>query len=184
MREILTLWSGPGRAGKTTVMYFDEDEAAIDQVEALEDFWNAVATEISSAASCVVQPFGRMLNESTGTLTGTWAAGTGTVITGDVAAGPVADSTQGLVQWQTDQVIDGRLLRGRTFIPSIALDNIDAGNLTASARTAILNAAEALIVDVALGIWHRPKTVNDGALVSVTTASVWQEFAVLRRRRG
>jgi len=125
------------------------------------------------------------LDETTGTLTGSWTDGTAQAGTGTNTGTPVPDASQALVQWRTVTITNGRFLRGRTFIPSVALSQVVGGNLQAPAVTVIQNAANALIASGAgLVVWHRPIAGSGGSHDAVSTASVWTEFAVLRRRRG
>jgi hypothetical protein len=65
------------------------------------------------------------------------------------------------------------------------------GNLSVSTQGAIATAANAFIAaSPEFGVWHRPRyegedhvLVSPGAFWPASVASVWNELAVLRRRR-
>lgn len=95
------------------------------------------------------------------------------------------------VAWRTGQIVNGRLLRGRTFLVPIGQSGLQADGTAASAAlTAIGAAATALITSSAaasdwrLSVWHRPVGGTGGVSSVVLTATVKDEIAVLRSRRN
>jgi hypothetical protein len=167
-------------------MYFSDLTAVDTQMAAVDAFWTAIASLIAEEFDYAIRTEGRELNDSTGVLEDFYAA-TGGPYTGggSSAAQQVPDASQGLVRWLTSNVIAGRRLQGRTFIPGLTQTNISEGNLGTAAQGTITTAAQALVdSEAGLMIWHRPQGGTGGTTAFVTTASVWNELAVLRRRRG
>ena len=103
-------------------------------------------------------------------------------------------ANQALIRLFSDQVINGRQVRGRIFVPGITRNNLAEGLLNSAAISAFDTAAAALIADAdsQFQIWARPvdaehATENSperaGVGCDVLTASTSNQFAVLRRRR-
>ena len=133
----------------------------------------------------VIRTTGVELDAATGALTGQWAEATARVGTGAGGTEPVADATQILVRWKTNTIVNGRFVAGRTYIPGCASSNEVSGNLAAATQSAIAAAGTTLIGSGAgLAVWHRPISGSGGSEQSPNSCVVWEEFAVLRRRRG
>jgi hypothetical protein len=185
IREIRTLWLLPTGSNHVSVMYFDSATAVASQRTALQTFWTAVKALQSNVCSYTIDTAGRELDDATGTLTGSWSEGSAKTGTGANGGPQVADATQGLIQWRTGTIVNGRFVRGRTFVPCIASSQEIGGNLASASVTALQSAANALIAaGVGLKVWHRPIAGSGGSAPAVGTASIWTEFAVLRRRRA
>lgn len=92
-----------------------------------------------------------------------------------------------VVNWLTQGFVGGRRVRGRTFLVPLASTVYDpAGDLTGAARTAISDAANALVANSStsgLVVWSRPKNGSGGSIHDVTNASVPDLGAILRSRR-
>lgn len=184
-REILVDYTTPAGGGFRSVFMFGTASSVASQRIGLRNMLQAIDNYCSSSMTWTIETSGRELTDATGTLTGTWSEPTAYTGVGAVGAFPVADATQALVRWYTDHIINGRFLRGRTYIPGIAVSNIDGGNLAPGAVTGIGSAAQQLINDaVQVGVWHRPVAGSGGQWWAADTADCWNEFAVLRRRRG
>jgi len=185
MREIISTWETDSATGGTTVMYFDEDISAATQVTAVNNFWIAVSSELSTAVSVQVANTGRLIAEVTGTLTGVWSGGVSQNITGDATAPVINDASQVLVRWRTGDIVGGRFVQGRTFIPGLAVDRLLNGNLSDDSRNQFLTSALALAAGVnGMVVWSRPTVDRPGSANPVVGATVWDELAVLRSRRG
>ena len=185
LREITTNWTTlSGRPG-TTVMYFQTSQPASDQRSALATFWTAISDALDAATTWEIATSGKEIDPATGTLTGTWADGTARAGDGNsTGAGPVPDATQALVQWQSGVIVNGRRVRGRTFVPGFSQDVIISGELGAGTVTGLTTAAQNFLNAMpAFNIWHRPSASGPGQAVTPNVATVWTELAVLRRRR-
>lgn len=184
VREITTEWTLPSGAGHLSVMYFSTTPSVASQRTALHTFWTAVKALQSTTTIYVISTDGRELDEGTGLLTAAWSEGSVKNGAGGSGSVPVPDATQGLLQWRTNAIVGGRFLRGRTFVPGLGIGQTALGNILPAAATTLNTAATALIASGAdLKVWHRPVAGSGGLTDSVTSATVWSELAVLRRRR-
>ena len=183
-REILVDWNTDGPGG-TTVMYFPISGTLADQRSALAAFLASADLGCANSTTWTIAQSGRELDDATGTLTGAWSSGVAHTGTGGSSATQTADATQALVRWNTGTVVAGRFLKGRTFIPGMAADAFDNGNLVSGLITTINNACTTFLASAGPPvIWHRPVQSAGGSVAVVNTGSVWPELAVLRRRRG
>lgn len=186
IREILVDWTGVQGGGMVSVFNFGISGPGIvtAQREAINDALASLDSVVSSTASWTVRTDGREFDVATGTLTGSWSDSTPYTATGgSIGSAPVPDAAQGLIRWTTDTIVNGRFVRGRTFIPGLRGD-MTSGNLSSADITALQTGADLLVsAAVDFGVWHRPQGGAGGALAPVTGASVWSEYAILRRRR-
>ena len=185
MREIITRWTTPAGGGFVTVMYFEDTAHSVaDQRARLGEFWLAVKDELSSSVTYTVAQEGRVMEPSTGAVTGGWTDAPIYTGNGGSSSTPVPDSSQVLVRWLTGEYRDGRQVRGRSFIPGMRYDALAAGNLNPAVVAEIQGEATAFVnAAIGFGIWRRPKPGRAGILELVSTANVWSEFAVQRGRR-
>jgi len=166
-------------------MYFDASVAVASQRTALHTFWTSVKAVQSTGTVYTISTAGRELDDATGALTGAWSEASVKNGAGGSGSVPVPDSDQALIQWRTVSIVNGRFLRGRTFVPGLGIGQTAGGNVLGTAVTNIQTAANVLIASAAaLEVWHRPIAGSGGSSDAVSTATVWTEFATLRRRRG
>lgn len=184
-REILVDWTTDSGSGKVSVFMFLEGSAVADQRDALADFLAVIDNGLASTCSYAIRQSGRELDATTGGLTGAWTDSTAHTGAGGGSGEPVADAVQCLFQWQTDHIVNGRFLRGRTFIPGLVSAAVVNGNVDSATQAAFQAAGQALLdTGTQLAVWHRPTAGSGGVAWAADTATVWSELAVLRRRRG
>lgn len=102
--------------------------------------------------------------------------------------GKFSSPTGAVVNWKTSLVVNGRLVRGRTFIVPLSVNAYDTdGTLATTDRNNLATAASALCShqdNLVLAIWHRPSPGgSDGVAGQVASASVKDKAAVLTSRR-
>lgn len=187
INQVLTRWSVPnGASDVTTVMNFDEGTPVAQQRTALAAFWTNVSEALNPDVSWTIEGAGRILDEATGSLVGTWAD-TGP-ITGEGTSsgtGIVANATMMLVRWRAPMIVNGRRLQGRTFIPGASATASQGGEVEPLTVAGITNAAQALVnTGVGFGVWSRPTDQRSGLFYEANDADCWGEFAVQRHRRG
>jgi hypothetical protein len=187
INQVLTRWSVPnGAADVTTVMNFDEGTPVAQQRAALATFWEDASEALNQNVVWTIEGAGRILDEATGTLVGTWADGP--PITGAGASagtGVVANATMLLVRWRAPMIVNGRRLQGRTFIPGASDDANQAGEVEPLTVAGLTASAQALVnAGVGFGIWSRPAGPRPGQFHEANDADLWREFAVQRNRRG
>lgn len=107
-----------------------------------------------------------------GTSSAAWAAGTGA-----------------RVQWLTDRIINGKRVRGATFIvPLHSTSFTGTGRVSGATITTLNNAGAALISATGtashpLSVWSRPTDVRPGDRTTVLTASTSATPGTLRTRK-
>lgn len=185
LREILIEWNTASGSGKRTVLNFFADIPVASQRTAIFNWLTAIKPLLSSGTQFGVAISGREFDDVTGTLTGAWTETSSKSSNGTGTGQPVADSTQVLVRWRSPDIVGGRFVQGRTFVPGLVVGNLSNGNVVGSAITTLQGAGNAMIASAAgLVVWHRPIAGSGGSAHTATTCDIWSELAVLRRRRG
>jgi len=186
--RVRTIWASPTGGPYFTNHYFlvgSDGDAVTAQAAAtaVGDFWESIDATINLAVAWSVQVNVDLLDSTNGALLDTFAviAASGA---GDSTGDMLPSAAQGLVRWATDAVIDGRRVRGRTFIPGVSEAFAAAGVPAPTFLSTALTAATTL-AGQDLSVWHRPTgdPPSGGAAVPVTGAAVWNQFAVLTSRR-
>lgn len=160
-------WTGPS-SPLISQLYFDVAGGGTPSqaATAASTFMGAVDAFVSTALTWSMDTEVRQINEETGALqavnvvTGTNGAG--------AAAGPRIDLLQGLITWTTGQIVEGRLVRGRMFVPLPTEDHNTATGTPelAGYRSGLDAAATALVGDAnsTLVVWSRPVKDEDGVI--------------------
>lgn len=176
-------------------MYFLDVDTA---VESLHDFWTTCADGMPDVVKIIVDPHGDIINDENGEIVDAWAATPQSEISG-AAAQPFAAPAGLHVGWETDTILDGRRLRGRTFIVPLAVTNYqDDGTLNPGTITGFGAAAAQLVIEQAESfvVWHRPyegraatedlpaKPAHDGGHGLITSHRVGDKVSVLTSRRA
>lgn len=196
-REVLIDWTGAGGLTGVTVLHMNAELLPANQVTDTRAFLQSLVPYIATSTVAKVRAEGREFDPITGDLTGAWAAPASPQVVGEGSNGPVANASQGLIRWGTGTVVDGRFLKGRTFIPGMNVNQLSAGEVLITTQNAINALAQDFALDVELQIWHRPRAARAagpggipaavparaGSVADVVTAQMWPEFAVLRKRR-
>jgi hypothetical protein len=161
-------------------------EAAADGARA---FWAEIVASMAAPTSVQVVGEVEEFEPETGNLLAVFQSEQA-VLVASGSGDPLPWATQGLIRWRTGAFIDGRELRGRTFIPALTEGHSTQGRPTAALIT-ILNTAAGAVNDL-LGVWQRPRLASegppvvearDGQIVPVASFSVWTQWAQLRSRR-
>lgn len=183
-REIVVDWTTDAGSGFVSVFFFSVIPSVASQRASLAAMLGDLDQSLVTTCSWTIRQEGRSLNDTTGALQAAWSDPTGQTGTGATASEPVPDASQILVRWATETIVAGRFLKGRTFIPGLAASGTINGNIGPSVVPVLATAASGLIDDnLGFGVWHRPVQGAGGVFVEATSASVWDELAVLRRRR-
>jgi len=185
LNQIIIDWTTASGAGKASVMYFDNSILISTQRTALTTWLQAIDNPLDDSITWSLRNAGVIIDDATGTLVGSWSSGSVVTGTAGGTSEPVSDPAQVLIRWKTSSIVNGRYLQGRTYIPGLSVGNVDEGNVSAAAVTAFQTPSSALVSSGAgLRVFHRPISGSGGSSADVTSANVWTEFAVLRRRRG
>ena len=185
MREVIVDWTIPGNGGGLNVLYFDDNHPVAEQRDALGLALETMEPRLSTLASWVIRTEGRQLDPATGTLIGSWSDFRTIGGQGTGAGTVVSNASQVLLKWGTVAIVDGRLVRGRTYIPGLDPINVFQGNLSQAAQASFQAATATLLAGAGSGlvVWHRPNAKGPGSAHPVSGTSVWSEIAVQRRRR-
>lgn len=179
--QIRLEWRGGDGGLGTNTLYGQEGDVAVSEMRtALSTFFGTpVSGAISDDFNVTIPSTGDILDTNTGGLIGVWDSGTPIVKVGADTANRAADATQILVQLHTDLVLNGRLLRGRFFIPGLRVTGIQNGNLHPDIISEYTTAATTAFVGK-FAVFSR----THFRWATVTRCSVWSELAVLRSRRA
>lgn len=178
-----TVWDGVAGAPYYTTLAVDaSDPGNIDQVrDAWEDFLQDQASNIDTRIAANIQGDVPVVDLATGTLVRVETI-TPAIIDMNGLGDILPASTQGLCRLRTGLVVGGRRLRGRLFLPGMTEANSTAAGVPSSALQSDVDAALTLLITASAGAWVVYSRTHQ-AISSVTTASLWSQWAVLRSRR-
>ena len=178
----LSAWYLPGVVGGSTT----------DATNCLAHFrsvWNVLAAKMYNGATITYDPTTLAMEATTGVLTGSFVGTSPANSIGAAGSSPLPAQTQGLIAWGTNQVINGRRLRGRWFIPfPEEADNSGTPGGPSSSYTSQLSAAvTAMMVAPAGGatpvIWHRPSPGGSNGGHGAITGGAPRAYWVVQRKR-
>lgn len=183
VRRVQVVWTGATvEGGGLSTFYFnDAVGTAAQNVSSVAAFLAGTEGSRSSGLAWATVADVATLNVGSGALESitatTPSTGVGTA-SGDVL--PMI--TQGLLRLVTSQIVNGRLLRGRLFLPGpVETVNSSAGAPLSGYLTDYNGDAATLVADANSdwSVW----SITHGVLASVQTATVWNKWASLRSRR-
>jgi hypothetical protein len=190
MNRVKVIWSGFTGAPGYSNYFFD---APTTDMGALKTFLTACNSYWNNNVILNVPTSGDQIDSSTGQITGVWTGTNGGNVAGFGGTAAYSGSSGFLVNWKTSTIIAGRRVQGRTyFVPGSANVYQTDGTIIESARTTILNAANAMIASYGtnLKIFARPfagagvKPARPGASATVVGCFVPDIAAVMRSRRS
>lgn len=178
-------WAAQGGAGGESVMHFDDAAAASAINDLLRAGVLALASVLAQSTTVTLNPTIRVLDTATGALTDEESAGAFAPVVGTGGPSSVPNAAQGLIRANTSMFVRGRRLKGRVFIPGLSTAAQAAtGHLSTTAISALQACADEWDMLGTWVIWSRPIDGAGGVAAAVNTTSVWDEFAVQRRRRA
>jgi hypothetical protein len=195
MNQVRSAWTGFVGGPGISTMYFDG--AAVPPVAAVRTFFNAVISSIPSVVQIQVPAAGQGISATDGTLEGSWSVGTPPAIVTGTGSGAYM-SAQGVeIVWNTDEIADGRAIKGRTFLVPMSGSAFGSDGLVSSTYAAtVTSAAGTLLAGTPkMAVWHRPKRgprpsgggpapiVRPGSWAKVTSCTVPRKVVVLTSRR-
>lgn len=185
LHRVTTRFSGgPAVGGGINKLYFDDSLSAASAAGAVVDFWEACAAVQVNTLQMIVDGTVEIVDVESGQVTGLAVTDTVTV-TGANNQDPLPKASQGLIRLRTGDFINGRERRGRIFVPGLLEANNEGGSVGTSLRTALATAADILVATDLFVVYRRPPAdePGTGAFSIVQSASVWDQWAVLRSRR-
>lgn len=193
--RVNTILSGPGVIGGGINQMFFSNGAADAQActDAVQDFWDALAAQMSNQINYQTDTVVAVFNETDGQLLSQNVVTALPLASGLLTNHMLPTSTQGLIRLGTNGIVHNRQVRGRVFVPGMVEDNNFSPGVPGGSWPSVAQAAiNALIADATadLAVWSRPVTVatagvpiRNGSIHDVTAATVWDKWAVLRSRR-
>lgn len=185
-----TVWTGFTGSPGYTNFYFagaadaDDATAAVNKTMA---FWVAVAQALPSALTLRCNPDVEVIDETTGKMQDVVTVGTNHVQAGGLA-GSFAGGAGACFAWQTAGIVDGRRVRGRTFLVPLSGSMYQTdGTLTDIALTRLGDGGTVMAnpTGAQLVVWSRPRPDEGiaGSAHDVLSFRVRDKVAVLRSRR-
>jgi hypothetical protein len=189
-----TVLTGGAIGQGVATMYFLDMSTAVPSVK---DFWTALAPAMPVGISIQVESAGDVIEDTTGEIIDAWTRPSVSAL-GTSGGSNYSAPSGAVVRWNTATILDGRRLRGRTFVVPLASGGYDTdGTIGGTTLSPILIAAEALVTSQSSSfvIWHRPfagapavpprpaRPAHDGGNGLVTNALVPDRVAILRSRR-
>lgn len=183
-------WSGFRGAPGYSNFFFDGAFTDSDGVEAaavaLFGFFSGTRSRYPTGTSISIQPTADVIDEASGQITSVvdFASPGAVVATG---ATTYSAASGAVVNWNTQDYVNGRRVRGRTFLVPLGSDCYDAqGDIASATLTSLREAADDLVtaaLEHPLCVWHRPVNGAGGSSHVVNSATVPDLPAVLRSRR-
>ena len=155
------------------------------EISALTAFYVAVSSMFPIAVTWDIPGTGDVIDDTTGTLTGTWVAAGATQVAA-TANKPYAAGTGLFVKWGTGGIVSGHRVVGRTFLCPLTWDAYDnQGTIAGAVVTSAGLAAANLLTGGLFRVWHRPgdKHGNPGSSHAITSSSIPDKVTSLRTRR-
>jgi hypothetical protein len=190
VRTVIT--PGSGAAPMLATHYWTDNSlapavAALEMTARVRAFWNYMAGQVNAGNTFQVDGQVDTFDPATGSLTGSVGVTTPAVVNGTGSGDELPRQTQLLIRYNTGAIVNGRRLKGRTFVPllteaanSLGLPNISIVNVGNAA--AILLGTTITSV-VSQSVWHRPNLSGAGGSAPVTSRSVSNQWASQRSRR-
>jgi hypothetical protein len=183
-------WSG-GLAGlpgySTFYAQIGDAQGFVTQIKTFMDAWNGTtAASMSTPAglSLVPDPFVDQVDATSGQLLGSTAI-TPPSVTASAAGAAYAAPSGACVTWLTGGVVNGKRVRGRTFLVPLVVTKYDSsGTLLDTFRTNLVTASQAYITGAVTPlVWHRPISGVGGQAFPMTSFTVKDRVAMLTSRR-
>lgn len=179
-------WSVPGSGGGLTLLHFGDDATSGDISARVTEFMTEARALIASDAGVSPGSLVRVLNTTTGTLEDQFTISPTGGGAGAGGSGLVPNAAQGLIRLRTSEIVNGRFLAGRIYVPGLPEGAINAtGEISSTHLARLVAMGTALAGSPApLHIWHRPTAGTGGVSAPISGVTAWNEFAVQRRRRS
>lgn len=186
LHRVLIGWSGQGIVGTAVnVLHYSASDNSTPPVAAIKAAFTASAGALSANQVITIPGSGDTIDDRTGELLSVWSATGGGTVPG-MGTGNCVAGVGGVLGWTTGGIVNGRKLRGRTFISPLDAAAWDQdGTLKPQYLTYLQNLGNALMAAGPLAVWHRPTTKggSDGNSYGVISCKVRDKAAYLSSRR-
>lgn len=161
-------------------------------VSAVRTFWDSIKALLPDELRLTVSPVIDEYNELTGELTNSYVAGTTPTVVAGTSATSYAAGAGAKITWNTNQIRNGRRVRGSTFIVPLAAANYTiTGTISTTAIASLNNSAGNMLTGLGanstpMAVWSRPivgPNARAGFNTEVATGTCGSKTAILRGRR-
>lgn len=180
LKRVRVAWTGwVGGPGVSTFLFETEQAPPLADLRTMFAAWAPI---IPSGITLTIEPTGQVISSTTGKGVSAWAATAPTPI-GCTGTGGYAAPAGAYVSWRTGAFINGREVRGKTFIVPLVAGAYDAaGTILDQNRTVVENAAKTFIA--AGGSTMRVFSRRDFGVANVTDAKVPDKVVIMTSRRA
>jgi hypothetical protein len=183
LRKVPVSWTtGVGGSGVSVFYTLESTDVTVE----LATFFNAIKALFPTQVSWQIPSTGDTVDIPTGKIVSGWSGGTAATVVGSTA-GAYVGGTGAMVRWNTSGIVDGRHVKGRTFLAPLITTAFDSQGTIGDAQvTTMQNAAVILAGSGKLIIFSRPtkEEPTSGASSLVTGATVPDRVTSLRTRRS
>lgn len=200
--KVATAWAGTSGGPGITQLYFQDIGDAVPSqtqvqtaVNAVRSFWNSSAGVLPNEVTLSVSPQVDVFNQATGELTNSVIAATPPAIVAGTDAGAYAMASGIKATLQTNEIRNGRRVRGAIYIVPAGFTSLTNLGVIASGSRNVVNAAGTALIaavvaqNVNLIVWGRPVKDSAGNVTRNGTVNYVQGFdaqekgCILRGRR-
>lgn len=181
------VWTGfAGAPGYSTFRHRITGTEANAAQAGHDDVWNfftALNTLLPSDVDVTVDPVVTIHDSDTGENTGEVVVGTPTGVVSGNNLGNWSGQVGAAIEWETGTYINGRRLRGRTYLVPLGGFSDDDGTVSGGAVTTIMTAAANIVNSPQdFIVWHRPVGGLGGQSWTIASALVRDHAYILRSR--
>lgn len=197
--RVEAIWTGLGGSPYYSRFHFGEENGgeggadAVAAAGAVQGYFSSLMPRLKAGLQVTIQPEVYSFRPSDGELLAAFPVSVAPY-SGSVAQDPMPRAVQALGQFITGSFVNGRRLRGRTFIPGIPEGEASpTGGLSETFRSNLRTAVDLLRTGAPVGqplvVWSQPREATEnaparvGAVRAVSSTNVWTEYASLRSRR-
>lgn len=188
INRIVIPWSGVN--GFPGVCVFYSPSASTTAVTNIGALFASVKPLLPNGLTISIPGTGDQINDATGALVGVWTMSGSTTQVGSGGTGAWAAGCGARIKWLTGGIVNGRRVRGATFIAPLMAAQYDTnGTLLNTAVTTMSNAASTLAATGDTLIWSRPfagapgNPARSGSSYTVLSGFCPDQVTSLRSRR-
>jgi hypothetical protein len=161
--------------------YFREGGGTAAQAHAaVATFWTGCHDMPHTSTTFLIAGEVESVDENTGQVTAVTSV-TPVSVAGLSSEDPMPPANQALVQWRSGSFLNGREIRGRTFIPALTEGDWNSGAWSGTRAANVVAAANALVASANADLCIFSPTHLTYRVV--TSAALWSKVATLRSRR-
>jgi len=180
-------WTGPAVIGPAVSTFYTQGTGAA-LCSALSAFFSSAQSAFPNGKVTWQFPSGgEVIDSASGHLVGAWSGGPGISLTAASTDATWVSGVGARIVWNTGAVVNGRRVRGSTFmVPLKGLAYDSDGTIGSTFVSSLQAAATALVTAVpSLTVWSRPPAgaPTGGGASPVTSAQMVDAVSWLRSRR-